>query len=61
MEKYMGVAELMKTLGIGRSTAYELIKFPGFPAARIGKRVVISESALREWINNGGTAHQGAR
>ena len=55
MEKCLSVAELIKVLNCNRGTAYALVKTPGFPAARIGKKIVIPESALREWLANGGT------
>ena len=60
MEKYLTMSEFMKCCKIGRSVAYALVKTPGFPSARIGKRILISESGLREWMNNGGTEQKGA-
>lgn len=55
MEKCLSVSEMMNSLGVSRSTAYALIRTPGFPAARIGKRIVISENMLRNWLSQGGT------
>lgn len=60
MEKYLTVAELAKVLKCSRSLAYTLVKKPGFPVARLGKKVVIPETALAEWISNGGTEQKGA-
>ena len=60
MEKYLSVRQVMEVLGIGRNTAYELIHRADFPSARIGKRVVVSETALKEWLDKGGTDQQGA-
>lgn len=56
MEKItLSVTELANALGIGRSRAYELVNTPGFPAAKIGKRIVIPVAALNEWLAKGGT------
>lgn len=55
MERFLSVREMQDTLGVSRSTAYALVKRADFPAANIGKRIVVSESALREWIAKGGT------
>lgn len=45
------VTELMKVLGIGRNTAYELINQPDFPSFRIYKRIIIPKKELNEWIS----------
>lgn len=42
--------ELPEVLGIGRNTAYELVKRDDFPSIRIGRRIVIPVDALREWL-----------
>jgi len=60
MKKCLSVAELIEYLGCDRGTAYALVKTSGFPAARIGKRIVIPEDALKEWLANGGTKQKGA-
>lgn len=51
----MSVSEMAEALSISKSMAYALIKFPGFPVVRMGKRVVIPIEALEQWISNGGT------
>ncbi|NLE83798.1 MAG: helix-turn-helix domain-containing protein [Chloroflexi bacterium] len=57
MEKESGIkkfalnlSELQITLGIGRSKAFELTRQPGFPAVRIGRRILIPVDALHEWL-----------
>ena len=55
MEKYLSANEIMSTLGISRSTVYSLLKLPDFPVTRIGKRILVSESALQAWLEKGGT------
>jgi len=62
MEKLVikGVRDLAKILGVSTATAHALTKFPGFPAARIGKSIVVPVSALNEWLAKGGTEQKGA-
>lgn len=45
------VEELGIHLGIGRELAYELVKKPGFPAIRIGKRILIPYEPLKQWLS----------
>lgn len=39
-----------KVLGINKVRMYELAKTPGFPALRIGRRIVIHKEGLHRWI-----------
>ena len=54
MEKYISAKEIMECTGLGRNAVYAMMNYPGFPAARIGKRLVVSETAFMNWMNNGG-------
>ena len=38
-------------LGISRAGAYELARSGGFPALRIGNRIVIPKDSLQKWVN----------
>lgn len=49
-EKVLEVEELASKLKIGRDAAYELVKQPGFPSVRIGKRIIIPVVALDKWL-----------
>lgn len=60
MEKYLSAKELMEMTGLSRNGTYNLLKFPGFPSVRIGKRILIPERAFREWMERGGTEQKGA-
>lgn len=60
MRQYISIRELQEVLGVSRSTAYALAKRADFPAARIGKKLVVSEEALREWLARGGTQQREA-
>ena len=51
MEKTtMNVRELSIELGISLPKAYELTKTPGFPAIRVGTRILIPVAAYHEWL-----------
>ena len=60
MDRYLDANELMRVLNVGRSTVYSLLKRPDFPSSRIGKRIVVSETALRDWMAQGGTERRQA-
>ena len=55
MTKYLTVADVMNALHISRSAVYSLFKRENFPATRIGRRLLISEDALEEFLGRGGT------
>ena len=48
------VEELMPILGIGRNTAYELIRSGQIRSIRIGRRIRIPRDALLEFLNGRG-------
>ena len=44
-------AELLaKVLGVGVSSAYELMHEKGFPSVRIGKRFIVPRDDLKRWM-----------
>lgn len=44
-------AELVaKVLGVSISSAYELMHETGFPALRIGNRIVVPKEKFRRWV-----------
>ena len=46
-------AELLaNVLGISRSSAYELMHEKGFPAIRIGSRLVVPKEKLIAWVDS---------
>ena len=47
----LSVPEMGAALGISRAGAYELARSEGFPALRIGTRIVIPKDKLREWVD----------
>lgn len=48
----MSPMEMAKHLGIGRTTAYALIKEPGFPRVKIGSRVYVFKESLHKWLES---------
>ena len=51
----LSVPELAGVLGISRSGAYELVKEKGFPALKIGSRILIPRAKLMAWIDRKST------
>lgn len=47
----LSVLEMAAALGISRAVAYELARSEGFPALRIGTRIVIPKDKLQEWVD----------
>ena len=47
----LSVPEVAAALGISRAGAYELARSEGFPALRIGNRIVIPKDKLQEWVD----------
>ncbi len=43
--------ELAGTLGISKAGAYALLHSKGFPALRIGKRLMVPKDKLSAWID----------
>lgn len=46
----LSVPEMATALGISRAGAYELVRTEGFPALKIGSRIVIPKDKLQEWV-----------
>ena len=47
----LSVPEMAAALGISRAGASELARSEGFPALRIGTRIVIPKDKLQEWVD----------
>ena len=47
----LNVVQVAAVLGISRAGAYELVHSEGFPALKIGSRIVVPKDKLRERID----------
>ena len=45
------VPEVAAVLGISRAGAYELVRSDGFPALKIGSRIVVPKDKLIAWVD----------
>lgn len=45
------VEEIQNILGIGRNSAYELVKLKSFRSVRIGGNIRISKKSFDEWLD----------
>ena len=49
---FLNAELLAKVLGVGASSAYELMHEKDFPSVRIGKRFIVPREDLKAWIEN---------
>ena len=49
-------AQVAELLGIGRTTAYDLVKRGAFPSVLVGSSVRIPAEAVRRWVDEQSTA-----
>ena len=47
----LSVPEVAAILGISRAGAYELVRAEGFPALKIGSRIVVPKENFLGWID----------
>lgn len=52
-KRALSVTEMVETLGISRTTAYELVNREDFPSMRIGQRIIVPVGALDRWLERG--------
>ena len=52
-KRALSVTEMAETLGISRTTAYELVNREDFPSMRIGQRIIVPVDALDRWLERG--------
>jgi excisionase family DNA binding protein len=48
----LNVLEAAKIAGVGRSTIYEELASGRLAARKLGRRTIIPDHALREWMDN---------
>lgn len=47
---FLNANTVAQTLGVSISSAYELMHEQGFPALRIGSRMVVPKEKFRQWV-----------
>lgn len=47
---FLNAEMVAKVLGVSPSSGYELIHEPGFPALRIGNRIVVPKEKFWQWV-----------
>jgi excisionase family DNA binding protein len=47
---FFGPRELAKFLGVGEAAAYALVKRPGFPVLKVGRKYRVSREGLKRWL-----------
>ena len=47
----LSVPEVAAVLGISRAGAYELVRSDGFPALKIGNRIIVPKEKFIGWID----------
>ena len=50
----LDVRHIQGIMGISRTSAYELVHTPGFPAFRSGRLIRVSKKAFFDWMGKGG-------
>ena len=45
------VHELAAHMGISKPKAYELVRSDGFPAIKVGRRIVIPTDSFKHWLD----------
>lgn len=50
----LDVRHIQGIMGISRTSAYELVHTPGFPAFRSGRLIKVSKKAFFDWMGKGG-------
>ena len=58
IKQMIHLKDVQQRYGISRSTVARLRKMPGFPAYKIGKRVVVDPDDLDKWLKERGKASE---
>ena len=48
---FLNADMVAKILGVSISSAYELMHEPGFPALRVGNRIVVPKEKFCQWVD----------
>lgn len=56
--KMIPVPEIAAEMDINLIAAYNLTRQAGFPAIRVGKRILVPRLAFEEWLSKAASAHE---
>ncbi len=42
--------DLQEILGVGRDTAYALMRSPSFPSTKLGRIYIVTDKNLKQWL-----------
>ena len=59
MPSFFSVTDIQKILGIGRNSAYELVRRSDFPSILVGNRIVVPADHFQSWVDGQATKHKG--
>jgi len=48
----LSVEEFRKEVGLGKNTAYAVVRQPGFPAIRVNRKILIPRKGLEQWLED---------
>lgn len=51
-KKIYDAADVSGFLGINLPSAYEVMKSAGFPAFKVGKKIMVAKTAFDRWLDN---------
>ncbi len=51
LSDFFTLSELASVIGISKATAYRMADQGRIPCIRLGKRIILSKSHLRQWID----------
>jgi len=49
-DDFFGPETLGRIMGINSTAAYNLVKQPGFPKLRVGRKYIIAKAGLMRWL-----------
>ena len=51
-DKILSVKDVRKIFSCGLRQAYEMVRAPGFPRVKVGRKYYISAQALKKWMDD---------
>ena len=58
---FYSVEDIQHLLGIGRNSAYRLVRGKGFPSFFVGNRIIIPTDLFQNWVTQQAEKRKGVR